>query len=58
MAAMIALRAPVELPFELGYTWLEDLDANFEVIPPDTPHAARSKRCVTLALNESGAGRS
>ncbi|TYZ51088.1 hypothetical protein PybrP1_009549 [[Pythium] brassicae (nom. inval.)] len=47
--ATIALRAPVELPFDLGHTWLEDLDEHFEVIPPDAPHVARSARLRAAA---------
>ncbi|KAF1776928.1 Alpha/Beta hydrolase fold [Phytophthora cactorum] len=41
-AAVLSLRAPRELPFGLGFTWIDDLDANGDVIPPDTPHKQRS----------------
>ncbi|KAG2761870.1 hypothetical protein JG687_00002371 [Phytophthora cactorum] len=40
--AVLSLRAPRELPFGLGFTWIDDLDANGDVIPPDTPHKQRS----------------
>ncbi|KAF1318384.1 putative hydrolase, partial [Globisporangium splendens] len=46
--AVISLRAPVELPFGLGNTWYNDLDDDFEVIPPHVPHATRSER-LTIA---------
>ncbi|TMW58038.1 hypothetical protein Poli38472_013512 [Pythium oligandrum] len=41
--AGIALRAPLELPFDLGHTWLHDLDDDFNVIPPHVSHARRSQ---------------
>ncbi|KAL4161097.1 hypothetical protein PRNP1_001653 [Phytophthora ramorum] len=41
--AVLSLRAPRELPFGLGFTWMDDLDANGDVIPPDTPHRQRSE---------------
>ncbi|KAG6621824.1 putative hydrolase C9G1.08c [Phytophthora cinnamomi] len=41
--AVLSLRAPRELPFGLGFTWMDDLDANGDVISPDTPHKQRSK---------------
>ncbi|KAI9998331.1 hypothetical protein PInf_002711 [Phytophthora infestans] len=40
--AVISLRAPRELPFGLGFTWIDDVDANGDVISPDTPHKQRS----------------
>ncbi|RLN52656.1 hypothetical protein BBJ28_00007167 [Nothophytophthora sp. Chile5] len=40
--AVVSLRAPVELPFGLGFTWMEDLDDQGDVIPPDVPHVQRS----------------
>ncbi|KAL3664116.1 hypothetical protein V7S43_011000 [Phytophthora oleae] len=40
--AVLSLRAPRELPFGLGFTWIDDLDANGDVIPLDTPHKQRS----------------
>ncbi|KAK1934447.1 putative hydrolase C9G1.08c [Phytophthora citrophthora] len=40
--AVLSLRAHRELPFGLGSTWIGDLDANGDAIPPDTPHKQRS----------------
>lgn len=40
--AVLSLRAPRKLPFGLGSTWIDDLDANGDVIPPDSPHKQRS----------------
>ncbi|ETP44562.1 hypothetical protein F442_08861 [Phytophthora nicotianae P10297] len=40
--AVVSLRAPRELPLGLGFTWIDDLDATGDVIPPDTPHKHRS----------------
>jgi hypothetical protein len=42
--AVVSLRAPRELPFGLGFTWLHDLDASGDVISPEVPHAQRSER--------------
>uniref|UniRef100_K3WYG2 Phospholipase/carboxylesterase/thioesterase domain-containing protein n=1 Tax=Globisporangium ultimum (strain ATCC 200006 / CBS 805.95 / DAOM BR144) TaxID=431595 RepID=K3WYG2_GLOUD len=42
--AVISLRAPVELPFGLGNTWYNDLDDDFDVIPPHVSHTTRSER--------------
>ncbi|KAE9038904.1 hypothetical protein PR001_g5397 [Phytophthora rubi] len=41
--AVLSLRAPRELPFGLGFTWMDDLDASGDVIPPDVPHKQRSE---------------
>ncbi|KAF4318134.1 hypothetical protein G195_008515 [Phytophthora kernoviae 00238/432] len=41
--AVVSLRAPLELPFGLGFTWMEDLDDQGDVIPSDVPHAQRSQ---------------
>ncbi|KAG7386448.1 hypothetical protein PHYPSEUDO_000277 [Phytophthora pseudosyringae] len=40
--AVVSLRAPRELPFGLGFTWIDDLDAGGDVISPDVPHKLRS----------------
>lgn len=44
MSAVLSLRAPRELPFGLGFTWMDDLNADGDVIPPDIPHKQRSER--------------
>ncbi|EGZ25144.1 hypothetical protein PHYSODRAFT_326207 [Phytophthora sojae] len=41
--AVLSLRAPRELPFGLGFTWMDDLNADGDVIPPDIPHKQRSE---------------
>lgn len=43
--AVVSLRAPLELPFGLGFTWLRDLDeTDMSFVSPDRPHKARSQR--------------
>ncbi|KAG7396257.1 hypothetical protein PHYBOEH_002575 [Phytophthora boehmeriae] len=41
--AVVSLRAPLELPFGLGFTWMEDLDDHGDAIPLDVPHTQRSQ---------------
>lgn len=41
--AVVSLQAPLQLPFGLGYSWMEDLDDTGDVIPPDVSHAKRSR---------------
>ncbi|CAI5723734.1 hypothetical protein KXD40_000704 [Peronospora effusa] len=41
--AVISLRAPQELPFGLGFTWMNDLDSIGDVILPVTSHKQRSQ---------------
>ncbi|CAI5730227.1 unnamed protein product [Hyaloperonospora brassicae] len=41
--AVVSLRAPLELPFGLGRSWVDDLDETGDVIPPDRPHERRSQ---------------
>uniref|UniRef100_A0AAV1TE52 Phospholipase/carboxylesterase/thioesterase domain-containing protein n=1 Tax=Peronospora matthiolae TaxID=2874970 RepID=A0AAV1TE52_9STRA len=41
--AVVSLRAPLELPFDLGFAWVDDFDETGSVIPPDIPHERRSQ---------------
>ncbi|OWZ19582.1 PhosphoLipase/carboxylesterase [Phytophthora megakarya] len=45
--AVVSLRAPRELPFGFGFSWIDDIDANGDVIPPDTVHKHRSESLQT-----------
>ncbi|POM79712.1 PhosphoLipase/carboxylesterase [Phytophthora palmivora] len=45
--AVVSLRAPLELPFGLGFTWIDDMDVNGDVIAPDIPHKYRSESLQT-----------
>ncbi|DAZ92922.1 TPA: hypothetical protein N0F65_001091 [Lagenidium giganteum] len=40
--AALSLRAPHVLPFDLGFSWVDDMDDDFNVIPPHVPHVKRS----------------
>lgn len=40
--AVLSLRAPLELPFDMGHTWIRDLDDDYSVIPLTAPHPRRS----------------